>query len=140
MIFYLREGYQYEWASRDLIQGYIYQSMEVMIFNIHEFESLPFFAFLISFWNISVLCVSIRQRLKYVGSTGALLPGEFCEYKKVLNWTYFCLLFPELVWKTTEFSEKFLDCLESFQIVLNVSELSGMFQFYLKMFCIVWKV
>ena len=54
--------------------------------------------------------------------------------------TYFCLLYPELVWKITEVSGKFLDRLESFQIVLNVSELSGKFQFCLEIFRIVWKV
>ena len=40
-----------------------------------------------------------------------------------------CLLYPKLLWKITEVSGKFLDRLESFQIVLNVSELSGKFCF-----------
>ena len=48
--------------------------------------------------------------------------------------------FVHYIWKITEVSAKFLDSLESFKIVLNVSELSGKFRFCPEILRIVWKV
>ena len=87
----------------------------------------------------------VHQRQKYVGSAEALLPGKFLRDQEffALN---FCLLYPDLVWKITEVSGKFPDYLESFQIVLNVSELSGKYRKsrklpnFLTSYQIVWKV
>ena len=90
--------------------------------------------------NINV-CQGITQRQKYIVSAGALLPGKFLRGRKYFALKILLFINRKLMWKITEvFFESYWEFLESFQIVLNISELSGKVLFCLKIFCTFWKV
>ena len=81
----------------------------------------------------------VRQRQKYIGSAGALLPGKFLRVRKVftlnillsnISWT--CLENHWRIWKVSGLSGKFSDCIERFWIVWKVFILSGNFQYSLE--------
>ena len=76
--------------------------------------------------------LTVSQRQKFVGSAGALLRGKFLRVRKVFALNILLSIIFGTCLKITEVSEKFLYCLESFQIVLNVS-------YCLESFGFVWK-
>ena len=75
-----------------------------------------------------------RERKSIAPRKDFARPESFCAEH---TFVYFHL---ELVWKITKVSGKFLDCLERFQIVLNVFELSESFRFWQEIFRVLWKI
>ena len=67
---------------------------------------------------------------------GSIAPRKVFAHPEVFVLNILLSIISGTFWKITEVSKKFLYPLESFQIVLNVSDLSGKFWFCLEILCI----